>query len=322
MSDMLILSVDLERLAATLSDTRRRPVSRAEAESWLRDNGFEPSGGHWIAEASVAATMLNNGEIVGATALDEPEAGGALQPATFESSFEARPYIIDEQRRSALRAMPGYDACVVPSFMCGRPREVIDDWRTIARKIIRNGGFEKAMKGVQFTHIDNAPGRLVFAAYHASPTQESNVLTYPILAGLSELSYDMTKSRHSWYCVKRQLLLDGLNDFWFSLCFVANGADYWRFSMPPGYEEDRRLVSRLVIEKLIRWWPHFCARNDRFAHLSGRPQPWPAWGLGWCSIFDSDSAWKRVSGMTCGGTMSYLNSYLVDHPGPTTGDDT
>lgn len=309
MSDILILSIDIERLAANLSILRGRLVGKAEAEAWLQENGFEPSGAHWLAEASVAA-MLDNGEILGAKPIDEPERRGALVPVSLDSASACPPYVLARQRRELLRAMAGYDACVVPSFMCGTPREVVDRWRPIAKRVIRKGSFEQGMNGVQLNHVDDAPGQLVFLAYHASRPRTPGVLLYPILSGLSQLAYDMTKSRHSWYCVKRQLLLDGMDSFWFSLCFVANGADFWRFIMPPGYEEDRLLVRRLVIEKLARWWPHFCARNDRFAHLSGKPHPWPSWGSGWCSVFDSASEWQRLSVMTCEEVGSYLRSYI------------
>ncbi len=311
MSDMLILSVDVERLAANLSGSRGHPVSRAEAASWLSDNGFEPSGEHWIAEASVAA-MLDNGEILGARPINEAARDGAMQQVSFESASEIPPYVLTEQRRAQLRAMPDYDACVVPPFMCGTPREVIDRWRPIAKRVFRKAEFGQAMNGTQFIHVDDAPGRLVFLAHFASRPRIPNVLTYPILSELSQLTYDMTKSRHSWYCVKRQLLLDGLDAFWFSLCFVANGGDFWRFTMPPGYEEDRAIVRRLAIEKVLRWWPHFCARNDRFAHLDGDPSPWPTWGSGLFSVFDSGSEWEFLSRKTCEEAGLHLRGYLED----------
>src|SRR4051794_8195755 len=102
MSDILIVSIDLKRLAANLSTSLGRPVTRGEAEAWLRENG---SGPHWLAEASVAA-MLENGEIIGARPLesaDEP-----LVPVDFGEGYSVPPYVLSQEHRELLSRMPGY----------------------------------------------------------------------------------------------------------------------------------------------------------------------------------------------------------------------
>jgi hypothetical protein len=270
MSNPYRVNLDLSRVAANMGHEQARSVSLEEAESWLKENGFTRDNGHWVAEA-VDIGALQPDEIIDANPLfAEPEIRSDLAPGLpAEDSYTLSP-----SRRLRLSQIKDYEACVLPAFLCGRPRQVRQAARKVARKAIKNRSWAEAMEGTSFVHIDDAPGFIVMAPPHGW-LRDDNLLAYAVNAEVSEIAFDQFDKPEA-YAILRDLKIAGCQEFWHSLGTVV-GYMGWLPMMDASFTDDLRRTAEACFPSIMRWWPHFCARNERFYSVSGGK--WPNWGL-------------------------------------------
>ena len=300
MSDAFYLKIDRARLARRLSDVAGRPLTAEDATGWLLESGFSQEGDLWYSEAAEIA-MLEQAEVLELYPADEPEGTAGTEYPALEDQPLATPhaYVLTEERRHRMALMPDYALCTVPRLLIGSAAGVKSRWRTVARRIIRLAQVEAAMKNLEFVHVDDAPGLLVAKLHRGFASSTEDIVLYPTLEVLGDLVSDLTNNKHEYYIVCRQLLMDGMDHFWFCLCFVATGG-FWLPLMDRSYDADRDEVRRVVLKKILRWWPHLCARNSRFAGSDRQPFPWPRW-FGGSRILEFPDAWQRISALKLRG---------------------
>lgn len=298
MSQPYIVKLDLQRIATNLAAERGIPVALEEATRWLEEAGFEREGDQWFAEAAVIAE-LRHGEIIDADSYFP----GPSAPSDY--SDEQPPnshYTLSPERRRQLALMPEYDKLVIPEFLCGLPRKVRQKTRKIVRKAINARSWKQALASESFIHIDDAHG-LLMSGQNSALTDENNVLLFVLTYELRDTAFN-SRDRTEAYSIERDLRIEAIAHFWFSLCTVI-GPLRWLPVMPASFDEDLRRVARLCFPNLMRWWPHFAARDDRFAGSLPRGG-WPNWGIPqefYHSLFNWPITWdylRSVDPITAG----------------------
>jgi hypothetical protein len=164
------------------------------------------------------------------------------------------------------------------------------------------------MKKVEFVHIDRVAGGITTKRPLLFSRGHDRIVIYEVMRVLTELIIEMTKNTHEVYIVTRQLMMDGLDHFWFCLCFAAPGG----LSLPKmssDYDADRAEARRVVVQKILKWWPHLCARADRFERDEFTSSPLPFW-TGVSGLFESQEIWQRLNKMDCDGVEEYLRQWL------------
>jgi len=314
MSDVFYLKIDRIKLARRLSEVAGRPLTPEDATGWLRDNGFSQEGDLWYSGAAEIA-MLEQAEVLEMYPADEPEGIARAEYPALADEAPATPqeYVLTEERRNRMALMPDYALCIVPRFLIGSAASVNSRWRPVARRIVRLAQIDAGTKDVDFVHVDDARGLLVAKLHRGFSSSTENIILYPILQGLGDLVLDLTNSKHEYYIVCRQLLMNGMDHFWFCLCFVATGR-FWLPWMDQSYDADRAEVRRVVLNKMMRWWPHLCARSARFAGSDQQPLPWPRW-FGGSRILEFPDAWQRISALSCEDAGKFIEKLLdADNP--------
>ncbi len=271
MSRTYLVKLNLACVAANLANLRGWVFSMERAGDWLEEQGFQRQGDDWIADARLIGELRHR-EVVEVQPIDSTPP----EPGDLPLELPTHPYYnLGPARRRKLALIPGYDQCIIPKFLCGKPGDVLQKCRRIARNALKKGSWKPALANEEFIHIDDAPGLLLMTSQRSAFTDEDNVLLNHLTEVLSDIAFDMFE-KPDCYRILRDLRIEGTADFWFSLCMIV-GNTRWLPVMPDCYEEDIRAAARKCFPNLMKWWPHFCARDDRFAYwgLSG----WPSWGL-------------------------------------------
>ena len=211
-------------------------------------------------------------------------------------------YTLSPERRKQLASMPDYDKLVIPEFLCGLPREVRQKSRKIVRRAIKARSWKPALASESFIHIDDAPG-LLMSGQNSAFTDQENVLLYILTYELRDAIFESFE-RAEAYSLERDLRTGGTADFWFSSCTVV-GPLRWLPRMPPSFNDDLRRAASLCFPNIMKWWPHFAARDDRFG--GSLPQSgWPNWGIPqefYYSLFNWPVTWeylRSVDAITAG----------------------
>lgn len=276
MSDLCKIELDLDRIKDYLAQVEGRAFSKAEVIAWLEEVGFVRKGRRWIAEAG-DLNLLRQSDIISVQSLVSKEKYHRPPVFPFPLSPEIEPprrtsYVLSESRREELSKLPEYDQLMVPAFMVGLHRDVMRRSQRLFKKVLKDRSWQPALSKEEFVHIDDTPGVLLIHADYSLTDEENLVLYEP--NGYVDLM-DMYEDKEL-PLVLRDLMIEGSNSFWFCLGFVC-GFGQWLTTGPWPAGETAR-TARMLWPKILRWWPHFVARNDRF-FLFRNLVGWPQWGV-------------------------------------------
>lgn len=303
MADYFYVKVDRKRLREHLAALTGKRCSAALADAWLREHGFEPVGALWRAD-NVDLSELLSDEVVAVV----PEEGvkgdpeHALDGGSDETSvsmieelmrpgdvgggnYFVRPPapVLGDSERVTLREMEDYDRCVIPRFLVAPHRLVKRRADSIVRRAVRDQTWSNVLKKEAFVHIDDIEGWIIVEPNRLAPFLSNeefpDARLYTVLPQLREYCWagggPLVNSEYSLW---RAMILEGVNTFWLSLIALASGGIYPP-EMGPSYHQDHVDYARTCIQKLLRWWPHVAARQNRLVGGMWRSRLWPIWGV-------------------------------------------
>jgi|SRR5579884_2366662 len=268
MSDAYRGKISLGRLGEHLSGTGGRRLSPHEVLAWLKEQGFQDAGGGWwtAREEAWALLRLDEFELVADSMMQSagsvptpPDSGWYLYGGVTPPSALAK-YLL-------------------PTVLVGRHRDVRPAWRRAVKTATRTGKWDHVLTGTPFVSLAEIhPGAVVLLG-PSILVQGDNYLAYLVCEEVIHACRDDDRQR--WYAKSRDLILSGMDHLWFCLGMMAHGAG---FLPSESYEREERAVSRLALEKLMRWWPAICECSGRFS-WNGIPMDrriWAAVPVGLC----------------------------------------
>lgn len=168
----------------------------------------------------------------------------------------------------------------VPQFLYG---ELMSDahkqWKRVARKIVKTGSWEAGLEGINVLDFKDVKGD--FACDNASKLLfiGENLWINGIFEILSDACADRWPENGDWSPKSQEFVVSGLNYFWFASAFCVTGA--WLGEFRSALE--KRASAKLIIPKLLKWWPILCIFDRRFSHgqkTGDVLRGWPLWAGG------------------------------------------
>jgi hypothetical protein len=167
----------------------------------------------------------------------------------------------------------------VPAILCGRWADASRKWKSIAKRAARDGKWDAALATVEMIRIDDAPGEIPLSHAFGMPRGE-NVWTCAIVPGISKVAQEVAgdlydpHTRELWYRVMRDLMLDGMDHFWFCLGVLGRDSAYFPARTSHDDPDDQRRVAHAMLGKLLRWWPAMCGVDERMGGYFHGIEPW------------------------------------------------
>jgi hypothetical protein len=191
---------------------------------------------------------------------------------------------------------------LIPEFLCGKEAVVRRHARRVIRRAIVEGGIPQVMASETFIHIDDAPGQIILD--HVEPwLTDDHVLLEPFAEVLLELLRS-PDDRNGWYERSRRLHWEILDEFWACLIMLAESDRM--LPIKTRYDNQRPHDCRSVLRKMLKWWPDFCALDDRFYDGMLHPEPGYRWGR---------ATWGLLRGMGQEHVISELKELDVEDAG-------
>jgi hypothetical protein len=270
-----IVQIDRDRLAQRLAGVGREPLLPAELDAWLRSHGFSKLGDTWRVEwhrclADVTPDEVTDVRLIGGRSVFKPGASFLPSANALKQEFER----IEARNAEMARAAPpeSIELCKMPAILIGRSKQAVSRWRTVTRRAAKVGSWEQALRDVPMVAIDHAPGDLLFHHF-AGPHDWPNVVLHAVH---DHFATDTRRDdRAEWSVLKRQLLLDGINHFWFTLASLAG---HWGLIVCDASDQERQVMTRAILRSFVHWWPEFIRLSPRFLGSGDHPLRWPQWG--------------------------------------------
>lgn len=206
---------------------------------------------------------------------------------TFTDAFDAAQSIhaitVDAKANNAAIPVTIYnkdtvnEQLLVPKALWGRYRNVKPKWIRIVKKALKTGSWDAALEGKEMIRVEDMPGNMILKGPD-SFCQGDNLLLYVVGEELmhTALVGAYNEKRTSQEILHRELVLQGMNYFWFALGMLAGSC----IPNKTDYEAEKPQVWRKILEGILNWWPHFCQIDEKIKY-SGTPleetESMPTW---------------------------------------------
>ena len=166
---------------------------------------------------------------------------------------------------------------IVPLAMIGTHKNVRQDWRRIIKKAVRSGTWAVVLNDLQFVALSEIDMPiLLIGNTHMLLAAEVCIRPYIVIPQLFDTTFENSASRDLFYSCFRDLVIGGLDHFWFALAFLGS-----QRALPEktSFHTVRASDTRRIMLKVLKWWPLLCRLQDRFSSdiIS---LPWPHWAMG------------------------------------------
>ena len=167
----------------------------------------------------------------------------------------------------------------VPSLLCGRLGDASRSWKRVATRAARDGHWQTALADVEMVPVDHTPGEIALSRAWGGPRGD-NVWACCIVEGVKKAcmaragSIYSPDARELWYTSMRDLVLSGMDHFWFCLGVLGRDSAYFPMKTPLTEFPDQRAVARVQLEKLLRWWAQICRLDDRMGTMRKPAHKW------------------------------------------------
>jgi hypothetical protein len=160
---------------------------------------------------------------------------------------------------------------------------IASQWRSVVRNGVKTGNLKSVLDGIDYEDIDRLNGRLVVIdrPVYVMP---GDILFGHVVPGIKEAvrsslsGVESVEERDVWYERLRDCCFECIDEFWFCLGVLAYRNPI--FPETPMANVDSARVYRVVVRRIVRWWPELYRLDPRMdADCAREVGQWMSWGL-------------------------------------------
>jgi hypothetical protein len=160
----------------------------------------------------------------------------------------------------------------IPSFLVGEFKDVQKAVKRAAKAAMSAGSWDGVLQGSKSVSLESCPKNIVTVCYLKRTPKIDGIIVYTLFNAL-DIGGDYP-DRLQWYEKQARLIDEGLDHFWFALCWFAAGMRTMPYMDPPLLGSNHlRTISARHLRKFLNWAETFDEFRGRFINCEGDPCP-------------------------------------------------